>query len=593
MDHFRDGKIAIAPLQILQDTQDIDEVDKFIHFSYRKEIVQYFEKKQHGNISPNNLFVEAKKVADKKSELCFTTQAKEKYKACHGNLVFVTGQAGIGKTTFSKQLVFEMLDPDKRLFGAEIVFYVRFREVNYKKDMDLLQFLTTGSQIYHNLSVEERRKILNHIKSSEESVYIVLDGFDEAAISETTNQAVCGLDEQEKAETLIVNLIRGDLLPHSKKIITSRPRQLSRLPQDYHNYFIVTIIGLDYDSQVQICQDLCGKDNERKTMILEYISRHPNLRSFCYVPINAILIMRIFFDMEMKKWKYLNTLTDVITRALNVWFLKNGKIQFQAKEIATLAYSGFVEDRYHFEANDLKSAGVNLQTIGLFLTSYSKFELLEGTDVVSYFAHLIWQEVFVALKLRLYSSIDELELVFPKLDSDKYEVVTRFLFGLCNQGTLNKLLKHADREGLNSLDDRKKCKQMLKNLVVDKLKKLRNVEHTKYFTMLPQILEWIYELREDDFTKEAATLLKAEIDIFIECAPSAIHTFNYVLRSREAPLSLLVSSNQFVESEHFDYFFKELRTTIERNEKIQVSIEIKILFQTRNCVAIEQQTITK
>ena len=44
---------------------------------------------------------------------------------------------------------------------------------------------------------------------------------------------------EAKPEIIIKNLIEGNILPKSKLIITSRPRQLTRLSDDYSSYFIV------------------------------------------------------------------------------------------------------------------------------------------------------------------------------------------------------------------------------------------------------------------------------------------------------------------------------------------------------------------
>ena len=567
-------------------TSNIEHLEKFGHFRYRKDVAHYFAGNQQGDISYDQLFVEAKTFAKKKSIFCSTPEAKKKFEICRGNVVFIAGQAGIGKSTFSKLLVKQMLDSENPLFGAEVVIYVKLRNINYKKEMNFLQFFTNGNRVDDEYSDCEQKIIIKKLFELGEKVFIVMDGFDEAVIKNTTCHSACRMEEKERPEVLILSLINGDFLPQSKKIITSRPRQLTRLPDNFHSYFIVNILGLDDNGQAQICSNLCKNDSKQRDKILHFINSHPDLKSFCYVPINAILTMRILFETAASDWSNLNSLTAIIVTALNVWFLNDGKVIFQAKEIALLAYTGFIENRYYFELDDFEKAGVNFQNSTTFLTSYSKYRLLEGTETISYFAHLMWQEFFVALKLRLYTSTDTFKQVLSKLSSDKYEVVTRFLFGLCNNGILKKLLKHVKAEGLSSKRDREKCSEVLRKFSSNALKtagsdftyenfpfSLRK-KVTNYCKKLQPTLGLIYEMRESSYTKQAAAFLTNNIFINIESKNqiSLIFGFNYILRHRESRLDLDVVIAAKNCSTLLNHFLGEMRFTTLKNSNIKVSI---------------------
>ena len=284
--------------------------------------------------------------------------------------------------------------------------------------------------------------------------------------------------------------------------------------------------------------------------------------------------MRILKKTKTRKWNNFTSLTAIVVTALNVWFLKKFvKSPFQSEKIACLAYTGFMEDRYYFEMDDLIEAEINLQNWSTFFMSYSKFRLLDGTETTSYFAHLIWQEFFVAVKLRLYTNIRDFKQLLSKLDSDKYEVVTRMLFGLCSDDTLRKLLKNIDKKSLNLELDRKECKEMLKNFAIKKLKQSQN-NFSDYFNDILLLLSWIYELGEDNFTKKAAACLKEEISIVMqEEHHTFIPSFNFLLRSRENCLNLVVRINSTFLMKSF---LEETNETLEQNSNIKVSV-IKLL----------------
>ena len=82
----------------------------------------------------NKIFEEALQRAKLTVESCSTPEAKSKHILKYGNLAFISGQAGIGKTTLSKFLVHQMLDPNIRLYEAEFVFFIKFRDLDYQND---------------------------------------------------------------------------------------------------------------------------------------------------------------------------------------------------------------------------------------------------------------------------------------------------------------------------------------------------------------------------------------------------------------------------------------------------------------------------
>jgi len=97
-----------------------------------------------------------------------------------------------------------------------------------------------------------------------------------------------------------------------------------------------------------------------------------------------------------------------------------------------------------------------------------------------YFVHLMWQEFLVAVYFRLYTQIHKEKDVLIKMSSDKYQMVTLFLFGLCNKETLDDLLDCVElEEGRNTREDRESCKQIVKQYSLKLLQKYR--DFSNYF----------------------------------------------------------------------------------------------------------------
>ena len=601
-DRFRGEKISLASLQISTDLSDIEQAKFSGHGHHREDIAKYFQKDPHGNIKYDQLFEELKRRVENISEKGSTSQAKENFLLTHGNLVVISGQPGIGKSTMTKRIVEEMWE--KSLFDPEIVFFIRLRETDFTRETDLLQFL---APFVSNdfLSDEDRKKILRKLEDTEK-VFIIMDGLDEANIDPPfMNQPTLqNFDFNTIAKAFIQNLISGKILRNSKKIITSRPYRLSQLPKTIQPKVIFTIQGLDVSALKQICLCICNKNNTLCNKILNHLQHNPDIKSYCHTPVICIMVMKalnaVYAANETDKNassvdcfsqnNSFDTLTAIFVYVLKEWLIEklvhSGK--FQIKEISELAFNGFIEDQFYFREFDLEKANVNFQNNATFLNT-----ILKGKKIM-YFIHLMWQEFLVAVRLTLYSSITEFKSIVAKLDDGKYEVVTRFLFGLCNKDTLDDLLDYVKVKHLSSESDRKECTEMLKQFAINRLKIVQVPEHYRInfmcntklfhdfierdayqvmlaFRSIIQIMGLVHEFGDDDFAKHAAAWLWDTIVIAgVNLLPGDISSISYVLRHRGRDLELIVDTFGFVKT-CSEYFFKELHKTLNQNLNIKVS----------------------
>ena len=588
MDPIRRNEINIAPLQISTRPPKLSELDKSGHFHYRKDIVKVYNEKPSGVISRKEIFKEAKKRAAESAKGCSSAEAKAKHIPKHENLVFLAGHAGVGKSTLSKVLVQEMLDPDNRLYQAEFVFLIRFRDLDYdSNNLNLLQFLTISTPFISNLTSEDRAKIIHYLETSD-NVYIVLDGLDEADLELGKKYQTCDARSVTTAAIFIHNLLTGCLLQKSKKLVTSRPRQLALLPDvEFSSYLYLNLLGLSNEGQAQICRDLCHDDTAQVDRILRHINSRPDLKSLCYVPIICIVVMMSLCSTNSMT-SNVNTLTTVLVYALEKWFLKKAKGDFQNKNISNLAFDAFLFNQLSFRKHRLESYKINPKTATTVLTATITFQLLQG-KAVSYFAHLMWQELFVAMKLRLYASKEDVQAILPKLESDKFEVVTRFLFGLCNKQTMDELLNCVDIEELNSRTDREECEGMLKEFAIGILQSYRDAERN-FASILP-VLSWVREMGDLEFTMQAAACLRDEVEIDwnVEILPSDVINLNHVLRARCTELALTLDLRRFIES-CSQYFYNELSATMVEKPNIQVSCRMSLMEDFKKDLCIDKMS---
>ena len=576
-DGFR-RDIEIAPLKLSSEPREFVKLDETGSFHHRKEILDIFIESSSKIIHYPQLFAEAERDARKRAVNCLTEAAKAKQIQRHSNHVFISGEPGLGKSVLSKVLVQKMLDPSIKLYETEFIFYIRFRDLNYDDKIDFLEFLTMHDPFVSSLATEDENKILEHLQTCN-SVCIVMDGLDEANIKSKIIVPKCNILDKATAVTFMKSLFFGDLLPKAKKIITSRPRQLAELSNNIlpQSYFVVNLLGLSDEGQHKICSSICRNDPSKRDKILEYLNNHPDLKSYCYVPINAIVAMRILKESTEDQWKKLDSLTSIVVTALNTWFLHRLE-HFQAKEIAEMAYEAFLNDRFYFKKGHFTVMGVDFQNLMTFMTNV-KFSIFDGKEIYCYFVHLMWQELFVAFKLILFTNEEMLNTIIPDLNVVKYEMVLKFLFGLCNEDTQTELLGQVKAKDLNSPADRIKCKELLKNLAIQKFRKLNDDD----FKSMIQVFGWIHEMRDESFTVQAANCLN---NVFYikewQILPTDVPCLNYVLRNRRTPMTLRLVRPDFV-GNSCEYFFKELSNTLETNPNLKVSNVSLLLVLFLNC----------
>ena len=560
-DRFRGEKIEIAELQISTQLPSAEETQLLGHGNSRKDSAKFYNKNPKENVSYTELFKEVKDKISKISNKGYNPEAKEKFLKRHENLVVISGQPGIGKSTLTKRLVKEMWK--SKLYNPDIVFFIQFRAVDYKQKSDLLLFLAPFVQ--KSFSCEsERKEILKELHELK-NVYIIMDGFDESLINfEEIETQIYDICAENNAAGFVQNLIKGYILPHSKKMITSRPYAIARLPEDFQPKVLFTIQGLDEAGMKQICLNICSGNNARCNKILDHLNNHPDLKSYCHTPVLCIMVME---DLEISgmddnqlanlQESNQNTITSIFVSVFKRRLKEKQKTNFPLKNIAAFAFEKFRNGEFYFRDYELREAGVEDQNISAFLNTF-----LRGTTML-YFVHLTWQEFLVAVHLRLFTTKKKLKKILTKIKSEKYEIVAAFLFGLCNENTLDNLLDCIEIEkGQNNAGHREACKVELQNFTT-------KVLHQQSKSIV-SILKWIYENSEQNFVHNAAVCLKRCLRIKgHQILPSDIPIINYFLRTCDVELALKVISLRFVGNCYGD-FFKELHSSVIQNQKIEV-----------------------
>jgi len=513
--------IKLARLQMTQQPEPgtVEDVGRFHH---REDIPQTVTKDLVGDVSLEEMFEKANQSS--------TT-----------NLVGVIGQAGIGKTTLSKVILKRAVK--KRLFQADYIFYLQFREVDYDEKTNLLSFLAKSLPLEWIDDPARWKPVLKEISESS-NVLIIMDGYDEAKFEASSRKIpLINLYASARPEAFLKNILRGSILASAKKIVTSRPRQLLETTSEIRPKFILNILGLGLESQYEICQSICPEIFEQ---VFSYIQSQPSIATYCYVPSNCILVMHAMQQANEQKLSTPTTISGVIAVVLSLFVcddspqVRNVSSKFFLKKLAKLAWTGFVDKKYCFTEKDLKNADLSKEDLDLFMITI----LLANHTKIFYFTHLIIQEFFSALHLLVSVSLDAfkeitigrkigpIRLAKAKcnLTEGRWEMVTKFLFGISNENTLE-LLKGAFSDISEVVSEKVK---ILCRFALRILPKSSDADDM-YFQ---KVLLWAHELHNDDFACLIAGSLKEEMIINGKVLPSDVAALNYVLQQRRIHIRL-------------------------------------------------------
>lgn len=208
-----------------------------------------------------------------------TKEAKDQCLDEKGNIVGVLGEAGVGKTTLIKELLRRVVSHE-RLNKAEFIFHVKLRTFFDKTKINLFQFLMGNTACdSFNWMMDSKISIeVLKLLSQNESVCILLDGFDEANIDLNHFEKQLSDNSFEIfgvkiPEYFVLGILSGKILPKAKQFITSRPGQMLDLSDKYKPKFMVKLNGINQEGIEQFCHDICGEESSTRIVLYQKPTR--------------------------------------------------------------------------------------------------------------------------------------------------------------------------------------------------------------------------------------------------------------------------------------------------------------------------------
>uniref|UniRef100_A0A3P9C5F2 NACHT domain-containing protein n=1 Tax=Maylandia zebra TaxID=106582 RepID=A0A3P9C5F2_9CICH len=412
--------------------------------------------------------------------------------------VLTKGVAGIGKTVLTQKFTLDWAE-GKANQDIQFIFPFTFRELNVLKEKKF-----TGI-----CSFEDVR------------VIFILDGLDECRLPLDFHKSEILTDPtlSNSVDVLLINLIRGNLLPSARLWITTRPAAAHQIP---HCCFdMVTEIRGFNDSQKEEYfrkrSGRSGRDEQQASKIFSHIKSSRSLYIMCHIPVFCWITATVLEDVLKTKEKgpLPKNLTEMYIHFLVVQ-AKVKKVKYDGgsetdphwspesrkmiESLGKLAFDQLQKGNLIFYESDLTECGIDITAASVYsgvFTQIFREERRLYQEKVFCFVHLSVQEFLAALHVHLtfinsgVNLLEEQQKTSHQSETDKHfyetavdkalqspnghlDLFLRFFLGLLletNQTLLQGLL--TQRGGSSQIN--KETVQYIKKMISENLSAENNI----------------------------------------------------------------------------------------------------------------------
>uniref|UniRef100_A0A669CM32 NACHT, LRR and PYD domains-containing protein 12-like n=1 Tax=Oreochromis niloticus TaxID=8128 RepID=A0A669CM32_ORENI len=367
--------------------------------------------------------------------------------------VLTKGVAGIGKTVLTQKYSLDWAE-DKANQDIQFIFPFTFRELNVLKEE---KFSLVG--LVHHFFTETKEAGICSFEDFQ--VVFIFDGLDECRLPLDFHKTTILTDPRKSTsvDELLINLIRGKLLPSARLWITTRPAAANQIPPDCVD--MVTEVRGFTDPQKEEYFRKRFRDEEQASRIISHIKKARSLHIMCHIPVFCWITATVLEDvLETREGGQLpQTLTEMYIHFL-VAQAKVKKVKYDGgaetdphwspesrkmmESLGKLAFDQLQKGNLIFYESDLTECGIDIRAASVYsgvFTQIFKEERGLYQDKVFCFIHLSVQEFLAALHVHLTFIKSGLNLMEQQTTSKKSKLFNKLKLQSLHQSAVNKALQ--------------------------------------------------------------------------------------------------------------------------------------------------------
>ncbi|CAI5657166.1 unnamed protein product [Oreochromis niloticus] len=327
--------------------------------------------------------------------------------------VLTKGVAGIGKTVLTQKYTLDWAE-DKANQDIQFIFPFTFRELNVLKEEKF-----SLVELVHHFFTETKEAGICSFEDFQ--VVFIFDGLDECRLPLDFHKTKILTDPRKSTsvDVLLINLIRGKLLPSAHLWITTRPAAANQIPPDCVG--MVTEVRGFTDPQKEEYFRKRFRDEEQASRIISHIKTSRSLHIMCHIPVFCWITATVLEDVLKTRGggQLPKTLTEMYIHFLVVQ-VKVKKVKYDGgaetdphwspdsrkmmESLGKLAFDQLQKGNLIFYESDLTECGIDIRAASVYsgvFTQIFKEERGLYQDKVFCFIHLSVQEFLAALHVHL------------------------------------------------------------------------------------------------------------------------------------------------------------------------------------------------
>nr|XP_004057684.3 nucleotide-binding oligomerization domain-containing protein 2 isoform X2 [Gorilla gorilla gorilla] len=327
--------------------------------------------------------------------------------------VLVVGEAGSGKSTLLQRL--HLLWAAGRDF-QEFLFVFPF---SCRQLQCMAKPLSVRTLLFEHCCWPDvgQEDIFQLLLDHPDRVLLTFDGFDEFKFRFTDRERHCSPTDPTSVQTLLFNLLQGNLLKNARKVVTSRPAAVSAFLRKY----IRTEFNLKGFSEQGI--ELYLRKRHREPGVADRLIRllqaTSALHGLCHLPVFSWMVSKCHQELLLQEGGSPKTTTDMYLLILQHFLLHatppdsasqglgpsllRGRLP-TLLHLGRLALWGLGMCCYVFSAQQLQAAQVSPDDISLGFLVHAK-GVVPGSMAPLEFLHITFQCFFAAFYLALSADV--------------------------------------------------------------------------------------------------------------------------------------------------------------------------------------------
>ncbi|XP_015255093.1 PREDICTED: protein NLRC3-like, partial [Cyprinodon variegatus] len=331
----------------------------------------------------------------------------------HGaiRVVLTNGVAGVGKTFSVQKFTLDWAEGLENQ-DVRVVVLLSFRELNLIRDQQ--HSLLTLLHVFH--------PTLQKLPAEKLAVWkllFIFDGLDESRLSLDFNNSlrVSDVTQKSSVKVLLMNLIKGNLLPSALVWITSRPAAANQIPPSCVSR-VTEVRGFTDAQKEEYFRRRFSDEEEKASRIISHIRTSKSLHIMCGIPVFCWITATVLENLltTEQRGELPKTMTDMYSHFLLVQTRKKKNKYHEGHEtspqelmeadrevllkLGRLAFEHLEKGNIMFYQEDLEQCGLDVTEASVFsgvCTEIFKRENVIFQKPVYCFVHLSVQEFLAAV----------------------------------------------------------------------------------------------------------------------------------------------------------------------------------------------------